>query len=827
MATAHRPDPGRAVPTATYRLQVHAGVRLRRGGRARGATSPRSGVSHLYLSPVLQAAPGSTHGYDVLDHTRISRGGRRARGVPAARRPPCREAGLGIIVDVVPNHMTVPEPTHLNAPFWSVLRDGRRSPYAGWFDVDWVAEDGAHPDAGARRHGRAGARARRRHPRRRRWARRARVGAAPLRRRVPGRARHRDAAAARARRRAGLPAVELARGRRGPELPALLRRHLARRGAGRGPRRLHGHPRAAARRCTATARSTGFRIDHPDGLADPGGYLERLADATGDAWVVVEKILEGEERLPDDWRCAGTTGYDALLRVQQVLTSTAGVDALDRLLGRCRARPGRARRRRRRGQAARRRRRPGSRGRPPDAARAGESWSARTSARCVVRWRRCSSRWTATGPTSCPVAGSTPSRPRSSRMPAARARGLLAPSDHDALDGRRCPGARHPPAAGPGRQRPRRRRVPGPLPADLRARDGQGHRGHRLLPLVPAGRRQRGGRRPRPPVDPGRRVPRVVRAARHDLADVDDDAVDPRHQALRGRAGAAHGARRGRRGLGHAGSRPRAAGRAATAPRGSTGRPSTSSGRPWSAPGRSPGPGSRSTLLKAVREAKVHTAWIDGDAAYEDAVVALRQGRCSATPPCSATSTTWTTAHEPSVRANVLSQKLVQLTMPGVPDVYQGMRDRRCSRSSTPTTAARSTRPTAASGSPGSTGGRAGLSTSTTRSCWSPRARCGVRRDLARVFVGEDTTYAGLPTTSEHAWPSGAGTPTGRARRDGGHPAAGLLARPGGFGDATVALPGRHVARRALRRRGGRRGGGGRLADLLAHRPVALLVRQT
>jgi (1->4)-alpha-D-glucan 1-alpha-D-glucosylmutase len=75
----------------------------------------------------------------------------------------------------------------------------------------------------------------------------------------------------------------------------------------------------------------GFRIDHPDGLADPGGYLDRLADATGDSWVVVEKILEGDEQLPDSWRCAGTTGYDALLRVQQVLTPSAGAAVLDRL----------------------------------------------------------------------------------------------------------------------------------------------------------------------------------------------------------------------------------------------------------------------------------------------------------------------------------------------------------------------------------------------------------------------------------------------------------------------------------------------------------------
>ena len=132
--TVHRPDPARVVPTATYRLQVHAGFGFDDAAR-HTAYLAALGVSHLYLSPVLQAAPGSMHGYDVLDHTRISEeaGGRAAfeRLVAA-----CREAGLGIVVDVVPNNMTVPQPAHLNAPFWSLLREGRRSPYAGWFDVD-------------------------------------------------------------------------------------------------------------------------------------------------------------------------------------------------------------------------------------------------------------------------------------------------------------------------------------------------------------------------------------------------------------------------------------------------------------------------------------------------------------------------------------------------------------------------------------------------------------------------------------------------------------------------------------------------------------------
>ena len=58
----------------------------------------------------------------------------------------------------------------------------------------------------------------------------------------------------------------------------------------------------------------GLRIDHPDGLADPGGYLDRLAAATDGAWVVVEKILEPGEELPDEWATAGTTGYDVLTK---------------------------------------------------------------------------------------------------------------------------------------------------------------------------------------------------------------------------------------------------------------------------------------------------------------------------------------------------------------------------------------------------------------------------------------------------------------------------------------------------------------------------------
>ena len=75
----------------------------------------------------------------------------------------------------------------------------------------------------------------------------------------------------------------------------------------------------------------GLRVDHPDGLADPGRYLDDLAEATGGAYVLVEKILESGEVLPPFWATAGTTGYDALADLDRVLVDPAGQRALDRL----------------------------------------------------------------------------------------------------------------------------------------------------------------------------------------------------------------------------------------------------------------------------------------------------------------------------------------------------------------------------------------------------------------------------------------------------------------------------------------------------------------
>ncbi len=93
-------------------------------------------------------------------------------------------------------------------------------------------------------------------------------------------------------------------------------------------------------RLVAEGLVDGLRIDHPDGLADPRGYLDRLAAATDGAWVAVEKILEANETLPADWACAGTTGYDGLRLVDGLFLDPGGADALTAEYARFTRRPG-------------------------------------------------------------------------------------------------------------------------------------------------------------------------------------------------------------------------------------------------------------------------------------------------------------------------------------------------------------------------------------------------------------------------------------------------------------------------------------------------------
>ena len=118
------------------------------------------GVSHLYLSPILTAVHGSTHGYDVTDPTTVSAELGGAEGL-ARLSAAARSRGMGLIVDIVPNHLGVDKPEQ-NKWWWDVLKHGRDSAYASFFDIDWDAGRRPNRVAGA------GFRRRRRRPRGRR-----------------------------------------------------------------------------------------------------------------------------------------------------------------------------------------------------------------------------------------------------------------------------------------------------------------------------------------------------------------------------------------------------------------------------------------------------------------------------------------------------------------------------------------------------------------------------------------------------------------------------------------------------------------------------------
>jgi len=330
-----RPPAHRTVPVSTYRLQLGAGLTLD-DAAAQLPYLVRLGVTHVYLSPVLTAAPGSTHGYDVVDHRRISPvlGGRPAmdRLGAAARR-----VGLGLVLDIVPNHMAVPVPAFRNHALWSVLADGPDSPFASWFDVDWTRGQGAllMPVLGRR----IGAVLASDELTVEQWV-------------VPG---QEDLGAQPVLRyysnvfpvRAGTENLPLA------DLVARQHYRLAYwRVADEelNYRRFFDVGSLAAIRVedpavfdathalvvelVADGTLDGLRIDHPDGLADPQGYLDRLAAATDDAWVVVEKILAPAEELPEDWATAGTTGYEAAWRVQAAFVDPGGAAELGAVMHR-------------------------------------------------------------------------------------------------------------------------------------------------------------------------------------------------------------------------------------------------------------------------------------------------------------------------------------------------------------------------------------------------------------------------------------------------------------------------------------------------------------
>jgi (1->4)-alpha-D-glucan 1-alpha-D-glucosylmutase len=121
-------------PTGTYRVQVRPDFPLKSVAELADYLADL-GVSHLYTAPLLAATPGSTHGYDVVDHTRVNPevGGEEGR---QSLRAALDAAGLGLVVDIVPNHAGVAVPP-VNPAWWDVLKNGDKSGFAGFFDIDW------------------------------------------------------------------------------------------------------------------------------------------------------------------------------------------------------------------------------------------------------------------------------------------------------------------------------------------------------------------------------------------------------------------------------------------------------------------------------------------------------------------------------------------------------------------------------------------------------------------------------------------------------------------------------------------------------------------
>lgn len=122
------------IPVATYRLQLHKEFDFDKAAAIAGYLH-QLGISHVYSSPYLQAAPGSKHGYDVVDHHRVN----QELGGEEAHERFCKRLGevqLGQILDIVPNHMAIAG--RHNRYWWDVLENGPSSLYAPYFDIDWL-----------------------------------------------------------------------------------------------------------------------------------------------------------------------------------------------------------------------------------------------------------------------------------------------------------------------------------------------------------------------------------------------------------------------------------------------------------------------------------------------------------------------------------------------------------------------------------------------------------------------------------------------------------------------------------------------------------------
>jgi (1->4)-alpha-D-glucan 1-alpha-D-glucosylmutase len=281
------------------------------------------GVSHVYLSPIAEAVPGSLHGYDVVDHTRVRAEFGGEEGL-SALLDAADGTGLGVVIDHVPNHMSVAE-AHLNDRWWEMLRDGPTSDAARWFDVDWDAADGrvivpklGDPLADVLADGGLTIGDGDRGPELRYGPLRFPLAPGTEALGVAEAVEHqhyrlqwwRDPAR-NVRRFFTIDDLVAVRAEE-PDIAEVIDTI---------PARLVEHPAFA-----------GVRVDHVDGLAGPEAYLTGLRERIGHhRWLLVEKILAPGEPLPPAWPVDGTTGYEHIRVSEHTFLDPAAEAPLDRL----------------------------------------------------------------------------------------------------------------------------------------------------------------------------------------------------------------------------------------------------------------------------------------------------------------------------------------------------------------------------------------------------------------------------------------------------------------------------------------------------------------
>ena len=318
--------------TSTYRLQLR-GPKADPSGRAFGFAEAKQqvdylaslGVSHLYLSPICTAMPTSNHGYDVVDPTEVNP---ELGGIEGLRElsAAAKDAGLGIIVDIVPNHMSVEVPK-MNRWFWDVLTYGQDSEYESYFDIDWHHDNGAGGKLGMPVLGAEGDEDKieiitdddgdtvlayydNHYPIRPDTYHEGDTALEVYERQCYKLMYWRDGVISYRR----FFSVNTLAGIR-QEDPLVFE-----------------HTHRLLRQLIAEDLIDGVRVDHPDGLADPFAYLTRLRDLIGDdRWLVIEKILGVDEPLDPRLVVDGTTGYDALRELDGIFYNRSSEDSLSML----------------------------------------------------------------------------------------------------------------------------------------------------------------------------------------------------------------------------------------------------------------------------------------------------------------------------------------------------------------------------------------------------------------------------------------------------------------------------------------------------------------